>query len=125
MGATITITIDGIDFDAMLTESPAASVLARSLPKELSLSRWGDEYYGAVGLGMKNDPDAHDEMEIGDLAYWPSGDSFCIFFGPTPVSRGSEPRAASAVTLLGRITSDNIGELKRFGSAVTATINRS
>jgi hypothetical protein len=37
------------------------------------------------------------------LGYWPTGNAFCIFFGPTPVSRGKEIRAASAVNVFGRI----------------------
>ena len=40
---------------------------------------------------------------MGDLAYWPTGSAFCIFFGPTPMSRGSEIRPASPVNVFGRV----------------------
>jgi hypothetical protein len=43
---------------------------------------------------------------VGDLGFWPPGHAFCIFFGPTPVSRGSEVRPASAVNVVGRIAGD-------------------
>jgi len=43
---------------------------------------------------------------VGDLGYWPSGNAFCIFFGPTPVSRGNEVRPASAVNVIGRVAGD-------------------
>ena len=86
------------------------------------MSRWGDEYYGSVGLGLENDADARDVLEVGEIAYWPPGDALCVFFGPTPASKGSEPRAASAVTVLGRITSENVDHLKEFGSSVKATL---
>ena len=46
---------------------------------------------------------ASDVVSRGDLGYWPTGNAFCIFFGPTPVSRGKEIRAASAVNVFGRI----------------------
>jgi hypothetical protein len=45
-------------------------------------------------------------MAVGELAYWPVGSAFCIFFGSTPVSRGSEPRAYSPVNVLGRVDGD-------------------
>ncbi|MDW7730765.1 MAG: cyclophilin-like family protein [Bacillota bacterium] len=45
-------------------------------------------------------------VEEGDLAYWPEGRCFCIFFGLTPASKGSEIRPASPVNLLGRLKGD-------------------
>ncbi|PKO23397.1 MAG: hypothetical protein CVU38_04200 [Chloroflexi bacterium HGW-Chloroflexi-1] len=49
---------------------------------------------------------ARADVEIGELGYWPVGHAFCIFFGPTPVSTGPEPRAYSPVTILGRVRGD-------------------
>ena len=43
---------------------------------------------------------------MGDVGYWPPGTSLCIFFGPTPASRGDEIRAASAVNIVGKIVGD-------------------
>jgi hypothetical protein len=43
---------------------------------------------------------------MGDIAYWPPGSALCIFFGKTPASRGEEIRAASPVTVLGRVDGD-------------------
>ncbi len=51
--------------------------------------------------------DARDVVEIGDMGYWPSGAAFCIFFGPTPVSRIGEIRPASAVNVFGKITGES------------------
>jgi hypothetical protein len=45
-------------------------------------------------------------VDLGDLAYWPPGSAFCIFFGPTPMSRGSEIRPASPVNVFGRLRGD-------------------
>ena len=47
---------------------------------------------------------------VGELGYWPVGSAFCIFFGPTPVSTGVEPRAYSPVNILGRV----LGDATRF-----------
>jgi uncharacterized protein len=45
-------------------------------------------------------------MAIGELGYWPPGNAFCIFFGPTPASSGDAPVAASPVNILGRVIGD-------------------
>ena len=45
-------------------------------------------------------------VQIGDIAYWPPGNSLCIFFGPTPVSKEDEPRAYSPVNVIGRVIGD-------------------
>jgi hypothetical protein len=51
-------------------------------------------------------------MAVGEIAYWPPGSAFCIFFGPTPASEGNvpgggdAPRAASDVNPLGRVEGD-------------------
>ena len=41
-----------------------------------------------------------------DLGDQPPGSAFCIFFGPTPSSRGDEIRPASAVNVFGRVLGD-------------------
>ena len=45
-------------------------------------------------------------VNLGDLGYWPPGSAFCIFFGPTPISKKDEIRAASAVDIFGRLVDD-------------------
>jgi hypothetical protein len=49
---------------------------------------------------------AQDLVQVGDLGYWPTGSAFCIFFGPTPMSRGEEIRPASAVNVIGKVAGD-------------------
>ncbi len=49
---------------------------------------------------------ANEVLEVGDTAYWSPGTSMCIFFGPTPSSKGNEVRAYSPVTVFGRMTGD-------------------
>jgi len=56
-------------------------------------------------------------VNIGDLGYWPDGNAFCIFFGPTPVSHGDEIRPASPVTVFGKV----IGDATEFKRIVTRT----
>ena len=51
-------------------------------------------------------PEASDLVSSGDIAFWPPGNAFCIFFGRTPASTDDQPRAASAVNVFGHINGD-------------------
>lgn len=55
---------------------------------------------------MPLDETATSRVKIGDIGYWPPGNALAIFFGPTPISRGSDPVPASDVNLVGRIIGD-------------------
>ncbi len=57
------------------------------------------------------------------MAYWPDGPSLCLFFGHTPASRGDEIRAASPVTILGRIVGDP-KILKSVKPGTEVTVNK-
>ncbi len=52
---------------------------------------------------------------MGDVCYWPPGKALCIFFGPTPASTDDNPRAASPVTVVGRI-SEGVETIGRIAS---------
>lgn len=122
MATAVTISIAGVVFDAELNNSAIAGRVAQLLPLRVRMSRWGEEYYGSIGLGVDNEAGAIEVVEVGAIAYWPPGDALCFFFGPTPVSRGSEPRAASEVTVIGRFTSDNGLELSGLSGSIRAEI---
>ena len=67
---------------------------------------WGEEIYFKIPVTAKQEPDARAQVEVGELGYWPVGQAFCIFFGPTPASIDERPRAYSPVNVLGRIVGD-------------------
>jgi len=75
------------------------------LPFDLNLARWGEELYGEipVSIGREN---VQVDCEVGDVGYWPDGNGFCIFFGPTPASKDEKPRAASPVNIFAKIEGD-------------------
>ena len=124
MPTPIKIKIGTLELSAELNESPTAKKLISLLPLELSMSRWGDEYYGDCGIRTVLSQDSRDVMEVGELAVWPTGNALCIFFGTTPASKGDEPRAVSPVSPVGRLL-DNPENLKKLGGSIHVRIELS
>jgi uncharacterized protein len=124
MSTPIMLHIGGLQLPGQLNDSPTAQAIAKLLPLKIRMSRWGDEYYGALPKQLRaaQSSEAREEMAVGELAYWPPGNALCVFFGPTPVSVGAEPRAASPVNPVGKLSGD-AAALKRLGTAVEATVS--
>jgi hypothetical protein len=102
---TIRIVAGPVALEAELNDSRTAAAIAAALPIEAKAQTWGDEIYFDIGRALP--PESPREVvEMGDLGYWPPGQAFCIFFGPTPASRGSEIRPASPVNVVGRVVGD-------------------
>ncbi|MEM7032809.1 MAG: cyclophilin-like fold protein [Chloroflexota bacterium] len=99
----IIITAGDVVMDAELNDSPTAQAIKAILPIENSGNIWGDEIYFSIPVQKNAEPDAKAQVDVGALAYWPPGNAFCIFFGPTPASAGSEPQAASPVNVVGKV----------------------
>ena len=117
----IMIEVEKISMEAELLDTPTAGKIADALPLEGSVNVWGDEIYFSIPLTFELEPDASQDVAIGDLGYWPAGPAFCIFFGPTPVSTGNQPRAYSPVNVFGRVL-DNPEPLKSVSNGATIKI---
>ncbi len=102
----IKITSASVSAEAVLNESLTADKIWAELPIEGGADTWGDEIYFSIPVRDTLAADAKEVVELGELAYWPPGSAFCIFFGRTPVSRGDEIRPASAVNPVGKIVGD-------------------
>lgn len=102
----IEIITGGVTVTATLNESATADAIWSALPIEARGNTWGDEIYFGIPVFVDQSPDAKAVVELGDLGYWEPGHAFCLFFGPTPMSRGSEIRPASPVNVFGKIEGD-------------------
>jgi len=91
--------------EAELLQTKTAEAISAALPIAGRASTWGDEIYFQIPVTMDAE-DPREIVEMGDLGYWPPGKAFCIFFGPTPSSRGDEIRPASPVNVFGRLLGD-------------------
>jgi len=115
----ILIKSGAIHVQAELNSTTTARALLGMLPVKATANTWGNEIYFDVPLSVQIE-DGREVVQMGDVAYWPDGPSLCLFFGPTPASRGNEIRAASPVTVLGRIIGDpKVLKSVRTGAEVT------
>ena len=105
MGQRIRITAGTVQAEGELADNSTARMVAEALPISASARTWGDEIYFPIPVEAELE-DGKEVVEMGDLGYWPPGNAFCIFFGPTPASRGEEIRPASAVTVVGKVDGD-------------------
>jgi hypothetical protein len=106
MGNRIKILVQDLDIEAELNETETARLIWDSLPIESNVNLWGNEIYFSIPVKKGLEPEAREIVSQGEIGYWPEGHAFCIFFGPTPVSRGNEIRAASKVNVIGKVLSD-------------------
>jgi len=95
-----------VQAEAVLNDSPTATQIWEALPLEARGNTWGEEIYFSIPVKAEEEPGAREVMAVGEIAYWPPGNAFCIFFGRTPASTDARPRAASAVNPIGRIQGD-------------------
>jgi uncharacterized protein len=100
---TVLIKIKEYSFVAELYDTPTAEQIFNSLPLKGPANCWGEEIYFKIPVVIPEEWDAHQQVELGEIAYWPVGAAFCIFYGPTPISISSKPKAYSAVNVFGKI----------------------
>ena len=105
MNKIVRIKASATQVTAELNSTRTAQAIWDALPLRGRANTWGDEIYFSIPVNLELE-NGQELVSRGDLAYWPPGLAFCIFFGPTPMSQGQEIRPAGPVTVLGRITGD-------------------
>ncbi len=101
----IRITAGSTVVEAELNNTATARRISDALPLSGRVNTWGNEIYFSVPLQLESE-NGKEVVDMGDIGYWPDGPALCLFFGPTPMSRGSEIRAASPVNIVGKIVGD-------------------
>jgi hypothetical protein len=121
MPKDIKITAGNVKVEAQLNDSATAKLISEALPIKAKAQRWGQEIYFSINVEAELEKGSREVVEAGELGYWPSGNAFCMFFGPTPASEGNEIRAASAVNIIGKMKGDWSG-LKNVRSGASVLI---
>lgn len=106
MATSIKITAGNIQVEAALNDGPTAASITEALPIQSEARRWGGEIYFSIPVSAELKSNSRDVLENGELAFWPPGNAFCLFFGSTPASQGDDIRAASPVNIVGKMKGD-------------------
>lgn len=124
----INIRVGDEDFEGVLDDSKAPDTVAGiidALPIEEFSNTWGDEIYFAIPVEVRRE-NAVSTVSVGDMAYWPEGHAFCIFYGKTPMSQNDdEIIPASPVNPVGTISSPDRLKTHRSGEKVRITLKES
>lgn len=111
---TIRIIFRDYSIEAEVFDTPTGKAIYEALPLEAYVRTWGEEIYFEVPVKVRLEKGAKTRVRVGDLAYWPDGPAFCIFFGPTPATYGQQPVAASAVNVFGKLKAVDKKSLRKI-----------
>lgn len=114
------VTIGDVELGADWTgDNPTTrDAIAETLPVEGDAARWGDELYFEIPVDVPEE-NGQIEVPVGTIAYWPQGNSLCVFWGPTPASVDDAPRAASAVNVVAALDDPKAIDLDQGGAFVS------
>lgn len=112
------------EFVAELTDKnpKTAEAVWKALPIDGLANVWGNEIYFETPV-LTDLENSQQEVEIGDVAYWPPGKAICIFFGRTPVSTSDKPKAYSPVNVFAKLI-NGIESLKKVRDGEKIRIER-
>jgi uncharacterized protein len=125
MFTPVRIQIGETTLRAELFDTPCAKQVIENLPVEAVPNEWGDEFYFAIPVEAHLDQTATTKVKAGDIGFWPPGKALAIFFGPTPMSKGSDPVPASAVNIVGKILEDASVLRREKGAGKIIIVNES
>jgi hypothetical protein len=114
----IKIIFEYFELETRLLETPTARAIYNALPHEAVVQRWGGELYFPMPVDVDLEPGAVQDVEVGSLAFFPTGRAFCMFFGRTPASITSKPRAFDLVNIFGEMR----GNIKKLDQIVDGDI---
>jgi uncharacterized protein len=100
-----------LELDDALAPKTVAAVL-KYIPFTIKANIWGKEIYtdpAPFSVGPEN---AHDIVELYDVAFWPPGNAICLFYGNTPLS-DSVIKPYSPVNVIGKILHPNTSVIKK------------
>lgn len=113
----ITIEVNDEELRGKLNEDlETVKKIKEHLPLEAKGQTWGNELYFEIPVEI-GEENSHSYVKRGNLAYWPRGNAFCIFYGKTPRSPSEEKiKPASPVNVIGSI--ENSEKLKGSESGI-------
>jgi len=120
----ITIRTRNSEYIAELDRSDISNEIWLSLPFKADINMLGSQIYFSMPLESEAVGDTA-VLNVGDIAYWPKADAFCIFFGPTPLSGDDgKPVSKFPVKVIGKVIGD-CSSMEHAGDRMPITLERS
>ena len=79
----IELDFGGFVLEAAFFDTAISQEFAENLPYQVSLTHWGNELYGSIGIDL-GDEDPVEDIPPGGIAYTNQGNYVCVFFGQRP-----------------------------------------
>jgi len=111
-----------IELDDEYSPNTVKSFL-KKIPFTVSLNLWGDEIYTDKSPITQSEENAKALVELNDVAYWPTGQAICLFYGPTPIGKEGEIKPYSPVNIIGKILNPDKKILGDISDGVKATFS--
>lgn len=100
-----------LELDDSHSPKTVAAVIA-NLPFTVELNIWGDEIYTSESPIVQVEENPREIVRLYDVAYWPTGQAICLFYGATPIGSAEKITPASPVNVIGKIISPDKSVLK-------------
>lgn len=116
----VSITVEEDVLYADLYDNELAEEFAALLPQTISMQRVGGgrEFYGILDGSLNYDvADSQTTFENGDVAYWYSGNGFCLFYN----DQVEDTTVNAGIIVFGKITSD-FSVLHELGDRAEMTV---
>lgn len=92
-------------YEAELDDSDLSNEIWLALPFSNYINMLGDEIFFEFPISSEiSEKNRVTILDKGDIAYWPKAGAFCIFFGPTPLSKeDKKPVSRYPVIKIGKL----------------------
>ncbi|MGI0002992.1 MAG: cyclophilin-like fold protein [Nitrosopumilaceae archaeon] len=112
-----------LELDDKMSPKTVNSLLD-SLPFSVGINLWGEEIYTDETPVKVAEENAKPVVELNDVAYWPTGNALCLFYGYTPIGKKGEIKPYSPVNVIGKIVNPDKSILSKIKSGVIVSFKR-
>jgi hypothetical protein len=112
-----------LELDDTMCPNTVKSFL-QNLPFTLGVNLWGEEIYTNESPINVDEENPKAQVELYDVAYWPTGKAICLFYGPTPIGNKNEIKPYSPVNVIGKILKPDKKILSELKNGTNVTFNK-
>ncbi len=112
-----------LELDDTMCPNTVKSFL-QNLPFTLGVNLWGEEIYTNESPINVDEENPKAQVELYDVAYWPTGKAICLFYGPTPIGNKNEIKPYSPVNVIGKILTPDKKILSELKNGTNVTFNK-